>query len=377
MIPSNKIVHRKADGRLIRGTWRPAFIRNGGTHFLTELYVYADGIVDAWGLLTLAEFERKLASGWVATSLPEGGRASAHHLAAWRFQEPQTWYTPELLLAEVRDTIDELNGRPDSTGRCRALIDVFMADRTEANRLAVRAAYLAIPETTRRYALGDMDLKDQPLRVLAAGVGGRDEEIDETVTREDYEEAIGYFAAIGRWGPAPAGERTAGKGTAGRFSSVHIPHSYPQGSDDPGKEALRITYPASFDYEGTTYPTVAHAFLALSTTDPAIRAAAAAADTPGRAKRLTADAPRPVDWDRTRPAVMARLLDAKFAQHPALAAILLATGDETILYDEYDDTDFWGDNGGRGRNWLGRLLELTRASLPAAPAPSAPEDRTK
>ncbi|MEU3828964.1 hypothetical protein AB0F36_27125 [Streptomyces sp. NPDC029080] len=41
---------------------------------------------------------------------------------------------------------------------------------------------------------------------------------------------------------------------------------------------------------------------------------------------------------------------------------LLATGDATVLYDDAD-SGFWGDNGGRGRNWTGRLLELVRSEL--------------
>ncbi|MFE5676735.1 NADAR domain-containing protein [Streptomyces erythrochromogenes] len=64
---------------------------------------------------------------------------------------------------------------------------------------------------------------------------------------------------------------------------------------------------------------------------------------------------------------MARLLRAKYEQHPDLAAILLATGDATLLYDDAD-SGFWGDNGGRGRNWTGRLLELVRAELLARQA---------
>ncbi|WP_374293264.1 hypothetical protein [Streptomyces olivochromogenes] len=33
----------------------------------------------------------------------------------------------------------------------------------------------------------------------------------------------------------------------------------------------------------------------------------------------------------------------------------------------HDDADsyFWGDNSGRGRNWMGRLLELVRSELHA------------
>ncbi|MFI1249708.1 hypothetical protein ACH4TY_23870 [Streptomyces anulatus] len=86
----NRIIHRTADGVRIPGTWRHAFINNGGTYFLTDLFIYADGLIDCWGAATVEEFERKLRSGWVATRLPEGAEASAHGLAAWTFGETRT-----------------------------------------------------------------------------------------------------------------------------------------------------------------------------------------------------------------------------------------------------------------------------------------------
>ncbi|MEU6865856.1 hypothetical protein ABZ924_21810 [Streptomyces sp. NPDC046876] len=56
------------------------------------------------------------------------------------------------------------------------------------------------------------------------------------------------------------------------------------------------------------------------------------------------------------------LLRAKYEQHPDLAAIVLAMDDATLLYDDAD-SGFRGENGGRGRNWTGRLLELVRSEL--------------
>ncbi|WP_434025983.1 DUF7639 domain-containing protein [Streptomyces graminofaciens] len=41
------------------------------------------------------------------------------------------------------------------------------------NRAAARLAFLTVPASQRRYALGDMDSKDGPLRVLVAGPGGQ------------------------------------------------------------------------------------------------------------------------------------------------------------------------------------------------------------
>lgn len=66
--------YRDVDGRRIEGTWRPIFIKNGGTHHLADLKIYADGQIDCWGMVDLQGFSEKLRSGWVATSLPSGAR---------------------------------------------------------------------------------------------------------------------------------------------------------------------------------------------------------------------------------------------------------------------------------------------------------------
>ncbi|MFI2372132.1 NADAR family protein [Streptomyces sp. NPDC018833] len=360
---SKRATHRMADGVRVPGTWRHAFIRNGD-YFLTDLIIYADGLIDCWGLVTLDEFERKLRSGWVATELPEGARASGHDLAGWTFHEPRTWLTPELLLAEVRDTIEQLNGRPDSTDRCLAAAEAFLADRTEDKRAAARAAYFAIPETQRHYALGDMDRKDEPLRVLVAGPGGHTEEWpDDPVTQEEYDEAVAYFEDRARWIAERAPRVPADGPTTSHAPAVHVPHTYPlKPSDARNKKSLRTDFPAPVDIDGVTYPSIAHAYWALSTADSDARAAITSADTAAAAAKLAADARRRDGWEQARTAVMTRLLRAKYAQHPVLAEFLLSTEDATLIYSDADSA-FWGDNAGRGRNWLGRLLELVRSEL--------------
>lgn len=217
----NRVTYRTVDGVRIPGTWRHVFIRNG-RYFLTDLSIYADGLVDCWGLVTLEEFEEKLRSGWVATDLPDGAPAAAHGMARWKFSEPQSQLTPEVLLSEVRDTIDQLNNRPDSTGRCLAAVLAFLEDRTEENRAVAREAFLAIPVTKRRFALSDMDRKDWPLRVLVAGPGGRTYlSFDEPVTQEDYDRALAYFEERSRWRT-----RTSADGpTTAHTPAVYLPPS--------------------------------------------------------------------------------------------------------------------------------------------------------
>ncbi|WP_327306569.1 NADAR family protein [Streptomyces sp. NBC_01298] len=78
----NRVTHRTVDGIRIPGTWRPAFIRNGH-HHLIDLFIYADGLIDCWGLCTVEEFEEKLRIGWVATTVPEGAAAAAPGMGEW------------------------------------------------------------------------------------------------------------------------------------------------------------------------------------------------------------------------------------------------------------------------------------------------------
>ncbi|WP_333736270.1 NADAR family protein [Streptomyces sp. IBSBF 2806] len=361
---------RNVDGERIEGTWRHAFIRNGGNYFLTDLLIYADGMVDCWGLETLEGFADKLASGWVATDLPEGARASAHHLASWKFAEPRSWLTPEMLLGEVRDDIDNLNGRPDSSGRCLAAVDVFREQPTEANRTAVREAYEAIPEHLRRYALGDMDRKDFPLRVIVTGPENQIElwngnTVD--VTDEMHASALEYFAEREQLRKQHETKTPADGPTEPVESSVHLNQAvFPRGwPENPGTLVLRNEFPAPIALSNRTYPTVAHAYWALAVADEQRQVEILGAERPYDAQKLAEDSPLRDDWSQVRVAVMTRLLRAKFQQHPEFAETLMATGATRLIYTEIGST-FWGQHGLEGRNWMGRLLELVRSELVAA-----------
>ena len=372
-------ISRQVDGERIEGVTRPVFIRNGKDYFLTDLEIYADGSIFCWEWVDLAGLKAKLASGWVATSFEPGARASAHHLASWRFADPQSWMKPEWLLGEVADEIDTLNGRPNSTGRCLLALDQYLQSRSEEDRAALRAAYEAIPWHLRRYALGDMDSKDWPLRVLAVGKGGR---LDYpggnavTVTDQMHQQALDYFAdrqqEREKWARPtyPDGPEGADSPTV-HLNQVFYPKGWPQ---EPGVLALRNEYPAAIVVDSVSYPTVVHAYWALAAADPATAEQIRAADRPYDAGKLAEQAAIRADWPVIRTGVMARLLRAKFAQRPQLAEILLTTGDGRIEYASVG-SGYWNTGRGQGRNWMGRLLELIRsetaaqASSPAQPAP--------
>ncbi|GAA3952340.1 hypothetical protein GCM10023085_38580 [Actinomadura viridis] len=364
-----KRTYRIVDGERIEGTWRPIFIQNLGYH-LTDLLIFADGALWCWEWVDLDGLRAKLESGWIATTLEPGARASAHHLASWRFDEPRTAFTPETLLGEVADEIDRLNGRPDSTARCRLALDHYLETRAEADRRALRAAYLDIPEHLRTYALGDMDSKDGPLVALCTDIGEplityRSSGTVPAATERTREHALAYFADRARAQEAYVPRRPADDPDTAPAGALHIPERhYPNGwPETPGPHVLQNEYPAPITIASVTYPTVHHAYWALSTINPEIRDRVRRAERPFDAGRLARDAPRVPGWPDARAAVMARLLRTKFRTHPELAEVLLATRDAPLHYG--GGSDYWAAHGEKGRNWMGRLLELVRSELHA------------
>lgn len=51
-----------------------AFVCDGGVFLPTEIKIYQDGMIDCWGLIPLAEFEEKVAEGWVVGTPPGGAK---------------------------------------------------------------------------------------------------------------------------------------------------------------------------------------------------------------------------------------------------------------------------------------------------------------
>jgi len=176
-------------------------------------------------------------------------------------------------------------------------------------------ATLAIPEDLRVYALGDMDARDWPLRVLATPVDAHlDADPDEeAVTAEVLATAVEYFRdrnlAIAAWQtrtPADGAERA-------QAATLTI---YRGRQEHPGTGVLQNGWPAAITINRRDYSSVTHAYWALSTSDPGWHDRIAAAPKGDDATTLAEEAPRRAGWPAARPAVMAALLRAKYVQHP-------------------------------------------------------------
>lgn len=162
-------IYRDVGGRKVPGVRVPIYIHNHDTHYLTDLKVYQDGMVDCWRLIPFAELREKVESGWVVTTLPPGAKVSIYPLSQFKATKVFNGVAEEDLLREVADHIEALNGRPTSEKRCLAVLRAYKDAPTEENKARLREAYEAIPSHNRHFILGDMDLKDLPIRLIVYG----------------------------------------------------------------------------------------------------------------------------------------------------------------------------------------------------------------
>ncbi|GJE95780.1 NADAR family protein [Phanerochaete sordida] len=124
------------------------------------------------------------------------------------------------------------------------------------------------------------------------------------------------------------------------------------------------------EHNGKSYPTAVHLFQAHKFLDTSadiaesIRVQATPKDAVDEASRHSYA--QRTDWRSVNREYMDLVLDAKFAQHPALRETLLATGDkELVEASPYDD--FWGYGPNKnGRNEFGKCLMKLRERLRAA-----------
>jgi len=135
--------------------------------------------------------------------------------------------------------------------------------------------------------------------------------------------------------------------------------------------ALSNLYPRAIRFDGVDYKTAEHAYKAAQARRPEVKKWLA--DAPTAELVAIAGGGLPVGetvhgWDEQRLVVMQRVLSAKFRQHTDLRALLLSTGERTIVELAPDDdaiNRFWSRVAGSaiGENWLGRLLMELRMKL--------------
>lgn len=137
-------------------------------------------------------------------------------------------------------------------------------------------------------------------------------------------------------------------------------------------------HPCEIVYQGITYPSVEHYYVAMKCNNDQMidgvyytradfREAVARVSTAGKAKILGRKIKLRSDWDEVRLQVMEWGLNQKF-RIEELQELLLATGDEKLVEGNWWHDNFFGSCtcpkcGDKGNNHLGKLLMKIRSEI--------------
>lgn len=160
---NQKGIYRLDNDKLILGVALKAYIHNL-YFYIADIKVYADGLIDCWGLVNLEQFKEKAREGWVVTQIPDSAEVEYDDIASMTVSRVESHIELDEFVKEVEDAINALNGETTASQKCREAFTDYTNDPSWANKAKLSEAYYAVPKHNRVYILGDMDYKDARIK---------------------------------------------------------------------------------------------------------------------------------------------------------------------------------------------------------------------
>lgn len=151
------------------------FKKSDGVYWLANFYIYSngsiliDGIGNSLTFKNKTELESLLKDGIIATEIPDNSVIIIQSLGEIKIAK--TLYCADVYekFSEIDDIINRLNGNPTSSDECWKMYEEYTKNPTEENKDNLKKMYEKIPTHLRKYVLGDMDVKDGPIRNIIYG----------------------------------------------------------------------------------------------------------------------------------------------------------------------------------------------------------------
>ena len=121
-------------------------------------------------------------------------------------------------------------------------------------------------------------------------------------------------------------------------------------------------YTVPISFEGIMFPSVEHAYQAAKSLDEEVRLRIMRIGSAGQAKRAGKKVILRPNWESLKLDIMLELLRRKF-YFKDMQQMLLDTGEDEIVEENYWKDTFWGTCNGVGENHLGKLLMKIRQEL--------------
>lgn len=124
-------------------------------------------------------------------------------------------------------------------------------------------------------------------------------------------------------------------------------------------------YGAPVRFEGITYPSVEHAYVAAKTLVQSERVHISHIGTAREVKAYGRKLKLRPDWEQVKLSIMEELVRQKFTRWPGLQQMLLDTGDQGLIEGNWWGDTFWGIDlkTQKGKNHLGKILMKVRSEL--------------
>lgn len=160
---------------------------NHGTFTLTDLIVYADGLVDCLGIMTLTQLETHFKTGRLTRKLPENGKLFVPFIGYIVAEKGSSSDNDnEMFIDYIKQTMQNLNLDQDVIGDTILSFREWLINPSTENFDILKVLYLKLPEKKKSlFEYGDKD----PLVKLMNG---------RTMTRLERESCLNdYFE--GEW----------------------------------------------------------------------------------------------------------------------------------------------------------------------------------
>ena len=146
------------------------FKKSEGVYWLCNFNIYVDSsiLIDGIGsslyFNNKKELEQFINNGTIATMIPDNSIILIQDLGEIKISK--TLYNADITekFSEIDDIISGLNGKPTTSDECVKIYEEYNKNPTKENKQKLKTAYEKIPKHLRVYVLGDMDVKDWPIR---------------------------------------------------------------------------------------------------------------------------------------------------------------------------------------------------------------------
>ena len=159
----------KIDGEKTNIFWQNEF----GDFYLVRLDIYDNNSIIVNRLkepfeINLNKLEEMISNGNILTEVPLNSKVQIYGLGHFQIIELLYCNDVSQKLLEIKDTLRVLNGEPSSLDICRKEYEEYLQNPSNELKEQLKTAYENIPEHERRF-VGDMDMKDIPIRMIIYG----------------------------------------------------------------------------------------------------------------------------------------------------------------------------------------------------------------